>query len=200
MRKALITFCVGTGSLLSGVIAPELLPAELAARQAMVNVLFVVAILSYAFAGFFWLTEGGSFSKLNGWFVEHVRWRFAPRKPNILPEHLRPDITALELIHRIMRSRDMEDRGDRESLERMRAIAQEIKDEISLRKLTVWARSKGVLDRLPHEIAKHGIGIGRDTGGNVYQLTQIIVDDASRNFDDFRFIKAEVDEIWPPSH
>jgi len=110
-----------------------------------------------------------------------------------------PDITAAELLERLMERKSLQDDGSLESLEDIRLLARDVRDAISLKNLTVWARCKGVLDKLPHDIAKYGFGIGRNSAGELYHHSQIAVEGTPRNYSDFRFLRSEVDEIWPPN-
>lgn len=125
--------------------------------------------------------------------IEPLDARKNTSKPPILP-----DITFNELLDRVMILREVQDDGTGEALKKIREIGREINDEISLRHLSVWGRTKGVLEPLPHEISKKGTGIGRDSAGNIVHLTQYVDPEGNRkNVEDYRFLKSEIDEVWP---
>lgn len=118
------------------------------------------------------------------------------RTPKDAPQ---PDITADTLITRIMKSRGIHDDGSLETLQKIREIGREVGDQMSLRKLTVWARMNGsTLKLLPYELSQKGLGIGR----NAKKKLNISLQYWDERYEtawltDFHFSEGEVGKIWP---
>ncbi len=134
-------------------------------------------------------------------FVEPQRAFYASSKaavPRLGEAGAMPDITFNELIGRILKLRGLEDDGSPEALAKIREIGREVGDQMSLRKLSTWARRGSTLEPLPFEISKKGVGVGRDASGGISHLLQYTDEDGNRhNVMDYRFLKAEIQEVWP---
>ncbi len=117
------------------------------------------------------------------------------RSPKPAPQ---PDITADDLIARIMKSRGIHDDGSLETLQKIREIGREVGDQMSLRKLTVWARVGGsTLKLLPYELSAKGLGIGRNASKQLNICLQYRDEaDEAVWLTDYRFAQSEVGEIW----
>jgi len=163
-----------------------------------VSLLFIVAVVAYVLAAFFWVSGSGRLSPISEWWRLHGAWRFARANPRMGPPIILPDITAGELINRLMIVRNTPDDGSLEMLKVARQIGQEIGDQVSLRHLSTWMRAHGSLDKVPHSIAKTGFGVGRDAAGNIYCLKVYPTGpDSSRNVTDIRFNLSEIRKVWP---
>lgn len=131
--------------------------------------------------------------------VEPLRKRVSEER-KVRPREVTPlpDITLNEVIERILRLRSITDDGSAESLAIVREIGRDIGDQMSLRRLSTWGRRRGTLEPLPFEISRKGIGIGRDAAGKIYHMLQYRdEDDTPHNVTDYRFLKSEIEEVWP---
>ena len=110
-----------------------------------------------------------------------------------------PDIALNDLLKRIQQTHQILDDGSLEALEKIREIGREIADQMSLRKLATWGRvNGGTLEPLPFEVSRKGFGTGRNTIGEIYHMLQYReVDDMVVNVTDLRFLRAEIDGVWP---
>lgn len=132
-------------------------------------------------------------------FVEPLRKKISDTKIAKFPGIASlPDITLNEVIDRIMRQRGLVDDGSPEALAIIRDIGRDIGDQMSLRRLSTWGRRNGTLELLPYEISRKGMGIGRDSKGNIYHHLQYRDEsDTIRNVMDFRFLRSEIEVVWP---
>ena len=123
-------------------------------------------------------------------------------QPNDAPEYGAtnlPDFALSELLDRIFALNHFVDDGSLESLDKIRGYGQEICDALSLRNLSAWGRmSGGSLERLPIWVSRKGFGLGRNSIGEIVHLLQYTDDNGIIvNVTDFRFLREEIDEVWP---
>lgn len=123
----------------------------------------------------------------------------ASRERSVPPRAASPDIAVNDLIARIMKARGIEDDGSLEALDRIRQIGLEIGDQMSLRRLSVWARTNGLpLMPVPFELSQKGFGVGRRAKNGITVSMQYS-DDERKNawLTDYHFSESEISEIWP---
>lgn len=135
---------------------------------------------------------------IHQWAKVNLAWRFAKHPPGAASNTILPDITVNWLITRLMELRGTADNGSSDSLSLARQVGQEIGDQISLRRLSVWMRVTGSLEKVPHRIAMKGFGVGRDSAGKIVCLAVYSKSpEQNRNVTDIRLNLREVTRIWP---